>query len=83
MWRFCLKKRYKRRERFCRYVAGDRIFTYLLGRKKIIFMKLKLIWHSEKLDKMNGVLSVFGFSVGWAAFDALRHCASSKLQLLH
>ena len=46
-------------------------------------MKLKLIWHSEKLDKMNGVLSVFGFSVGWAAFDALRDCASSKLQLLH
>jgi len=32
---------------------------------------------------MNGVLSVFSFSVEWAAFDALRVCTSSKLQLLH
>jgi hypothetical protein len=83
MCRFCLKKRYKRRERFCRYIGGDWTFTYLLGRKKKIFMKLTLIWQSEKLDKMNGVLSVFSFSVEWAAFDALRDCTSSKLQLLH
>jgi len=46
-------------------------------------MKLMLDWYSEKLDKMNGVLSVFSCSVEWAAFDALRVCASSKLQLLH
>ena len=37
----------------------------------------------EKLDKMNGVLSVLSFSVEWAAFNALRDCISSKLQLLH
>jgi len=83
MLRFCSNKRYKRRERFCRYVGEDWTFMYLLGRKKKIFMKLTLIWHSEKLDKMNGVLSVFSFSVEWAAFDALRDCTSSKLQLLH
>ena len=32
---------------------------------------------------MNGVLSVFSCSVARAAFDALRVCTSSKLQLLH
>jgi hypothetical protein len=42
-----------------------------------------LIWHSEKFDKINGILSVFSFSVELAAFDALRDCTSSKLQLLH
>ena len=46
-------------------------------------MKLALIRQSEKLDKMNGVLSDFSFSVEWAAFDALKDCTSSKLQLLH
>ena len=32
---------------------------------------------------MVGVLNVFSFSVEWAAFDALRVCTSSKLQLWH
>ena len=83
MCRFYLKRDHKRRDRFCRYVGEDSTFTYFLRWEKKVVMKLMLNWWFEKLDKMNGVLSVFSCTLEWAAFDALKAFTSSKLQLWH
>ena len=77
------KRDYIRRERFCRYVGKDRVFNGFIWWGKIIFIKSLSDWQSDNLNKMDGVKSIPILIVEWAAFDALRFCMSSKLQLLH